>query len=67
MTQFNLKWSVQFRDVVDINIPLDSATFSAEEGDKFTNEERRRFQWFLGRRERYRNTIHTDEVPGVYR
>lgn len=53
MTQFNLKWGVQFKDVVNINMPLDGATFSAKEGDTFTNEERRRFQWFLGRRERY--------------
>ncbi len=49
MNAFNAKWTVQFRDVVDLHMPLDRATFQPHSGDKFTDEEKRKWAWVISK------------------
>ncbi len=39
MSSFNSRWTVQFRDLVDLSVPLDRATFRPEDGHEGGEEE----------------------------
>ncbi|KAF7508573.1 hypothetical protein GJ744_009122 [Endocarpon pusillum] len=65
MNSFNAKWSVQFRDGIDPHMPLDRATFQPQADDAFTEEEKKRFPWIIGKHGLAAIAGDTDDVKTV--